>query len=327
MLMLSACSQHSKIKSDLRDYNDRLQSFTNIETAEPSNRLIDLNSPQKHPLKHNIAALSINLREFHAFMECSLNTHIAQRNTALGKVQLPSKRFVYEVNLLKEFDRCIKILKTNKANNADAPQLLQKLTQWQLSKQQQLPMVWSNLITQSSEIYLHLSVAGDFISGKANDNFQTSKQALHYLSETLVRQDLDASELEEHLKELEHSRLLARMWRTQLLIIQQLDVSTPVLSSYLEINQCSTKKQAADIVIMRNIFTLFFVENIQPLASQLNKYHYQLIPILNTLIESPYLPAAFKQYIFEHAVKQHSNYKNSMQKHIQLWQEIFKRCE
>lgn len=321
---VAGCSKHMQIERDLSAYQDRLETFTKIDVD--NSQVIDtsLRMPSKAELDIPIAEISIKLREFYAFNDCHLSTLIAQRNTALGKMQLPSNRFSYEKSLIAEFDECAKLLSINAP---DSQSLLANLQMYKQQKQEQLPFVWSNFITQSSEIYLHLSTAKGFISGLPDDNFQSTKQALRYVISSLKHPNVDSAALEEHLQTLEYTRLLARMWRTQLLLKQFLDKNSLILEQYVIKNTCKTTQQAQDIAIMRNIFTLFFAEKIQALAAELNKYHYQLNPLLTSVVQDTNLPTAFKEYIHQHININHANYAQSMQRHIKLWQQIFAVCE
>ncbi len=326
--LLSGCSFKTTVQDDLQNYEDRLQSFTQINIAQlevdasADNQSIQLFAPEKASMLMPITSIDINLREFYAFKQCSLNTLIAQRNTALGKMHLPSSRLVYETQLLAAFDECISIMRKQ-----DNTELATKLTQWQAQKQAQFPSVWANFITQSNELFLHLTHSGDFISGNADDNFVATKQAFRFLSNIGTKQAIDDSALEQHLQTLEHTRLLAKMWRTQQLLNKRLNEISPILQAYLQLNTCSNATQANDIVIMRNIFTLFFVKQIQPLGGELNKYHYQLQPLLESITSKYALPQAFVDYIDTHLGEQHEQYKTAMQQHITLWQQIFARCE
>lgn len=341
VLLVSACSEHKQIESDLEDYAERLESFTEI-TIDQANIDLALNAPQKKSLEREIEQVSINLREFYAFNSCALNQIVAQRNTALGKMQLPSSRFIYEYRLLDEFARCRSLLEQElqaldesdenarvKINN-----LIGSLDNWQNTKREQFPSVWSNFITQSNEIYLSVSQSQDFIAAAPSDNFQGTRQAWQFLTDSYAtkidtrdeHRQITAAELENHLKELDTSRLLARMWRTQLLIAQSLDSISPLLETYLARNTCESANDEDEIKIMQNIFKIFFADKIQPLAAELNRYHYDLAPLLNKVSDSSNLPNDFSDYVRYHTVSNHEKYSASMRNHIQLWQDIFARC-
>lgn len=338
--VIMGCSKQQQIEKDLLAYQERLSSFTGIEIAHNNKLNIQLNAPLKSSLAQNIEQIYINLRELYALQECTLNQVVAERNTALGKMQLPSNRYSYEIALLDELANCrTQIL--SKENQENASLLINQLENWEEQKKVQLPLAWSNFMTQSDELYLHMSSSPSYISGDEEDNFITSKQAWTSLSmhtdyfletqafESKVKQgNLPIPDnLEQHLQHLEQSRLLARMWKTQLLITNILANTTPLLDEYLNLNTCSNAKQAADITIMRNIFTMFFAEKIQSLAAELNKYHYQLAPLVLPLSEADVLPNAYKDFLKRQLVTNHEMYKTTMKIHIEKWQQVFARCD
>ena len=321
VLLLSGCSDHKKIADDLEAYSQRLQTYTGIALPK-ENFEISLRAPSKSALKQNISEININLRDFYALQDCALHQLVAQRNTALGKMQLPSARYAYESQLVVELKKCSQLL-----NNNDKANLIANLNAWTLEKESQLPISWANLITQSDEVYTHLSANNGFISANANDNYIASKQALVFLLSISTTHPFNLTELEQHLQQLANSPLIARTWRTQLLIAKKLNHISGLLSDYLENNQCKTIQDQQSIEIMQNIFRKFFADNIQALAGELNKYHYQLSPLIEQLSSSPHFNDSFKNYLLLHNTKNYEIYKISMQKHINLWQDIFALCD
>jgi hypothetical protein len=322
LMLLASCSDHKKIANDLSDYNARLQSYTGISIA-PTPNINNLEAPDKQLLKIDIERISINLRELYAFNGCSLNQLVAQRNTALGKMQLPSSRFAYESKLIDELLACQQNLK----DDDEKSELREKLATWTTLKQQQLPLAWANLMTQSSETVMHFSGGSGYISGTSGDNFQATKLALAFLLKSQTRYPIDASALELHLQQLGNAPLLAKQWRTQILLKQELDNISSLLIGYLEKNTCSTIKEEKSIAIMQNIFRIFFAERIQPVAGQLNRYHYQLSPLVKQLAESSQMPQAYSEYLVQHNTINFNAYAEAMQSHIKIWQQIFGRCE
>ena len=321
-LFLGACSKQNQLEKDLEAYADRLESFTGIVVDDVDNRY-SLNLAPKTSLKQDVPDFTINLREFYAFNECSLNQLVAQRNTALGKMQLPSARFAYETQLIAQMRACADFLRSADGKNEE---LVNKLESWTITKQASLPLVWANLITQSNETYGMLSKSSGFIQGNASDDFQGTKQALRYLISSKTEHPVDLSALEGHLQQLDNSNLLSKKWRSQLLVKRQLDAMSALLTQYLQTNTCNTPAQEKDLNIMRNIFTLFFAEKIQPVGGELNRYHYQLSPIIAELLAIHDWPESFSSFVKTHHFVEHEEYKASMQKHIELWQSLFRRC-
>jgi hypothetical protein len=318
---LIGCGEHNKIVDDIEAYSQRLQSYTGIELPPDAGEL-SLRAPSKSEFKQNVVEININLREFYALQDCALNQLVAQRNTALGKMQMPSARYAYESQLILALKQCAQLL-----NRSTDKALISKLRQWTHKKEKQLPISWANLITQSDEVYKHLSTNNGFISATANDNFVASKQALNFLLAARTTHPVDLTELEHHLQQLANSPLVARAWRTQLLITNKLNHISPLLIEYLKNNQCQSLQEKQSIEIMQNIFRKFFAENIQALAGELNKYHYQLSPLIEQLISSSYFNDSFKNYLRQHNSINYELYKQSMQKHITLWQDIFALCD
>lgn len=329
-IALSACSKHHQLESDLASYTQRLEDFTDLQSHSTDFiKPISLAPlPSKSELVYSIAPTNINLREFNAFNACTLNTLIAERNTALGKMQLPSSRFIYENQLLIEFDKCLEFLNNTQADK----ELINKLEELKSIKLAQYSKVWSNFITQSNEITRQICGASDYITASSSDNFFATKQAFTYLAKTYHRNStphisVSSKELERHMQTLEQSRLLGRIFKSQIVITQYLNANSSILEKYLDINKCENVTQENDIAIMRNIFTLFFAQKIQAVAGELNKYMYHLRPIVLSLVEHTNLPPAYSAYLHHNLEVEHSKYKASMQKHISLWQKIFARCD
>ncbi len=320
VLLTSACSDHKQIESDLQNYRERLQSYTGLK-AQNIQVATQLDAPSKTSLKVDVEQIFINLREFYAFDDCFLKQMIAERNTALGKMQLPSSRFIYERELLSEMKSCLGILK-----QTEQYELAEKLQTWMQQKYSQMPDVYSNFVTQSDEIYLHLSASKDFIAGQSSDGFVVSKQAWQAVVRAGREAKTQQQSIEQQLQELESTRLLARMWKTQRLINQHLSALSPLLSEYIVKTDCKTQQMEEKNKIMQNIFRMFFADKIQPLASELNRYHYQLSPILKQLISQHELPNAFEHYIDANITQSFEDYQSSMKTHIGLWQDVFAQC-
>lgn len=325
--LLGACSGHNQIVSDIEAYSDRLQSFTEISLSEPTKSIqsqaAQLAVPKKSELRIDIPQVSINLREFYAFNDCSLNQLVAQRNTTLGKMQLPSSRYAYEMSLISELATCKQNLL---AGGEDNNELVSKLQMWSDTKHQHLPAAYSNLLTQSDEVYAHLFRATDYLSGSGEDNLVSVKQAFMFLLNAKTIAPLDLASLEYHLQQLDMNPLMARKWKTQKYLTEQLDHISILLTEFNENKTCQTSEEEEQIKIMRNIFTKFFAETIQPLASELNKYHYQLSPMLEQIMSSPDIPTLFVDYIAYHEQTSYQSYTKSMRNHISIWQDIFAKC-
>jgi hypothetical protein len=139
-------------------------------------------------------------------------------------------------------------------------------------------------------------------------------------------EEIDSQALENHLHTLAQDAFLAKLWRTQILLTQNLAITTAWLQSLNATAYCQGKTPHKKIEYLSNVFRLYFIEKIQPVATQINYYHYQLSPTLDKFLTRSELSDAFKNYISQQHQIGFSSYQTAIQEHIQFWQELFKSC-
>jgi hypothetical protein len=274
--------------------------------------------PPLRDLKQNIPATSIKLFEFYNLQHCELYSLVAQRNTSLGNLQLPSTRYIYERHLLDALQKCL-------IDTTDS-KLREKLERWQQTKAQQLPMVWADLIQLSSELKQTFSTNVALVEGNEQDGLYQTKEALNYLIQINQKKLVNSAELEQHLQHLMNSPLPATLWLSQLTLAEHLNKSTTWLFKHANDLQCSGSGSKKKMEYLTNVFQRYFIEKIQPIASQMNHYQYQLSPIFEKMLSHPNLSPNFKQYINQSNQQGFKNYQVAMQQHIHFWQDLFKRC-
>lgn len=312
----TACTNQHKLAEDLEEYRSRVASVLDYPLARTV-EVVPLSYPSIRSLKKNIPEISINLRDFYALQGCKIMTQIAQRNTSLGRTQLPSTRYTYEVSLLQGLADC--------AQQIDDEKIKQQLSLWFDAKTENLPLIWADLIQTSEETKLTMSSNDGFILGDQSDNFNQVYQALRYLIDLESNPSSDIHTLEYHLKTLKQNTLLSRIWRSQQLLINQL----PLLSQQIRLNtrefNCLNPKQQTTATYLNNVFTLFFIEKIQPIASALNDYQYKFFPLLERLNNSKVIDQELKKLLSEQK-QQFDQYQNITREHVQIWQKLFKLC-
>ncbi|MGS2721521.1 DUF3080 family protein [Paraglaciecola aestuariivivens] len=314
-ILLFSCDSHLSLQKHLDSYQSRLAKVLDAEAIVVEEPYL-LPYPKLQQLQHQQNQAYIKLFEFYQLKGCELFTLVAERNTALGKVQLPSTRYVYERKLLLAIDDCLA--------QTQATDLKTKLAQWKTHKQNMLPYVWADLIQLSNESKHHLQGFSGYIDGQS-DGLVATTQAWQYLLK-LAQQPIDISELEAQLKQLQQAPLTRRVWFSQLLISQNLQALTPWLITHTQNLSCAKPNDKTQIEYLTNVFKLFFIEKIQPLASILNHYHYQIDPLFTALIEAPYLSQAFKQRLQLYHLDGFEQYQQAMTEHIKFWQGLFKDC-
>ncbi|VEL96538.1 DUF3080 family protein [Alteromonas sp. 76-1] len=289
--------------------------------------------PTLAELGNNVNPLNINIREFYAIQDCELGRIVAERNTALGKTQLPSQRLQYEHRLLNVLANCEARLQA-----ADNP-IASTVAEWRKQKQAQYQSVWANVVQTSTEMKLGLSMAGAPLQASENKDAKATVNALNFingLAETFKQKNavdayVEAStnnngELEQQLQIIASSRLPAKLWQTQTVLNNRLALLNQVLAPALNNVKCENGIDSDKATILRNVFYLYFIEEIQPVASTLNSYHYQLQPLWEQWAGNTALSAPFKAHIRTHAVDNFTQYSATMKAHVTLWQNFLGRC-
>jgi hypothetical protein len=183
------------------------------------------------------------------------------------------------------------------------------------------------MLTQSDEFYLSLSASTGFIEGNKEDNFTQGLYDLKNLIGIKREPESQLATMESSLQSVKRHRIFARQWRSQILLRDYLTRMTDDISHWAKSFNCDTRKNKEKLTIIRNVFTLFFIQEIQPIASQINNYHYLLKPEFFKLSQDPDLPQIFKTSIDNYNGNVFEAYQKSMLRHVKMWQEIFKKCD
>ncbi|WP_299083091.1 DUF3080 domain-containing protein [uncultured Paraglaciecola sp.] len=317
LLGVVACEGKQTLPKQLQQYQARMARVLDVE-SQPNLTISLPPYPPEKVLRQPIPETKIKLFDFYNLKGCQLYSLIAQRNTSLGKLQLPSTRYIYERQLLLAIEGCI--------SRTQEPKLREKLRKWQQTKAQQLPMVWADLIQLSDETKQAFSANFASINTGTQSGLSQTKEALSYLININQNTRPNSGELERHLQNLMKHPLPAKLWLSQLTLTRYLSYITPWLIKNTENIDCKPHKITKKAKYLTNVFQLFFIDNIQPIASQINHYQYQLSPMLNKLQNHPRLSSDLKQYIRSLNQQGFDNYQHAMQQHIQFWQAFFKRC-
>ena len=357
MFALLGCFGGSTVKQSIDDYAARLSRVLDTPLPDSFNDKITTPLPKladSATLKHAIEGVNINLREFYALQDCELGTVVAERNTSLGKSQLPSQRLVYESKLLNVLKSCEAALtKENESNQRNAA-LAATIASWREQKIQDYSKTWANLVQGSQELRLALNTPERLFSVENNKDALSSVNALYYINSLsnkgLLLSDMyssntassdteteatnennsesiiESSELEQQLKIIRSARLPATLWHTQQTLTQNLSLLTNMLETELDAVSCPEGRASDKAKILRNVFYLFFIEEIQPVGSLVNQYHYKLAPLWEDWLAQPSLHEEFKRYIRQQSQDGFNQYSSAMKAHVNLWQGFLGRC-
>jgi hypothetical protein len=178
----------------------------------------------------------------------------------------------------------------------------------------------------SQELKQGLSANFALVQGNEHDGLVQTKDTLNFLLYINQNKQVNSTELEQHLKKLNNNPLPAKLWLSQLTLTEYLKQTTLWLMTHTDEMSCTRTKSKQKVDYLTNVFNQFFIKQIQPIASQMNHYQYQLGPTLEKMSVHPNLSPSFKEYIQQLNQQGFENYQAAMQQHIQFWQNLFKRC-
>lgn len=317
-LLLAGCTEQTELVQDLHDYQQRLANL--LKSPAPSSITItSLSYPELRELQTALTSTHIKLFELYALSNCAVAVKIAERNTPLGRTQYPSRRYIYEVELIESMQSCL-------ASEQD-PLNQQNLENWLRIKTQNLPLVWAGLMQSSEEMRRAFASNQGFIQGNEQDGLRETQAALQYLLELYEHPLAQSHVLEEHLKLLSRYQLPARLWRSELLITAEIAQTTQWLKQQEVLTLCPHGKASQQVEYLNNVFKLFFIEKIQVLSSRIDQYHYQLSPLLERFINKSALNSQFRALISHHQTDTYQQYRLALQEHITLWQALYRNCK
>ncbi|MFQ3192682.1 MAG: hypothetical protein ACI936_003834, partial [Paraglaciecola sp.] len=106
MIFSMGCDNSHKLQKHLQEYQQRMASVLNLENQDRLTISLAPYPPFRE-LKQDIPATTIKLFEFYKLQHCELYSLVAERNSSLGNLQLPSIRYMYERQLLDAFQQCL----------------------------------------------------------------------------------------------------------------------------------------------------------------------------------------------------------------------------
>ncbi|MCY7296370.1 DUF3080 family protein [Alteromonas sp. a30] len=363
LLLLASCTPKPEVIDTFETYTQRLANI--LETAPPELYEVTEIS-ESHPLTHakihqlpNISALplaseqsKLTLKDFYALPNCgTLKSIIAEHNTSLGRVQDQALQFLYHDKLLNALNACVlaytseksKILsKSETRENKETQGLIETLTNLKIEDKR---ISWRNLLytdkslraalyspailmpddTQAYSLslsefnYLQHVSQSEFFESKTDA--KSEAKAPTQLERTITQSDLLNA-----LKHIAQQKLPARLWNSFSYYRANFQRLNAFLNSELRNLDCTTPKGKKQTEYLSNVMRLFFIEKIQPLASALNKQHYQLSPMLSSIYTMPNANPEFDAFLQTQTKMLFEQYQQALLDHVKIWQEVFKQC-
>ncbi|GAB2785032.1 hypothetical protein GCM10027040_08950 [Halomonas shantousis] len=318
----------------LVDYQHRLANTLGVSAPTPHLPRNLAAFPSRDARLFDIPEMRQGMLDVYALRECGIVSLVAERNSQLGRMALPSRRWVYEQALWRKLRACW-ANGTAKQFEQDTRQRLLALLS---TKTQQLPRLSWNVLFDSEEWVQNFSRASRPLSPGEPVPFTQALLAIDYLRHATRHQfdpywELDPQELESHLYVLQSEPWSARLLRSLLLATQRLDEASNSLESRLaERPVCYLGHSNPAAERLYNVFMLYFIGRVQPYLADLQRLSRLWLTGVDTLLDA-YLVSRPAVDRYRHAWLSQDNpaapmprFQNAIKRHVTLWQDIWRSC-
>jgi len=293
ILLLSACNKDGISVSN--DYLNRLQSVLEIE-LELNKPNTTLRFPQRRQLKSDNSNSVLSIREFLSLRQCKLHTVIAQRNSLMGKVALPSQLLFNDLQILQHAPACIEKLNASNQSN-----LAEKLVDYQQQKIQHLDhSLWQAILgeQENMQFWRVREQPANYPQSFNNDATKNIKHLLQFVQQVQHGvYDLNAQQadqIEQHLQQLslaDAGTLFQRLIQIKI----DLEIANKVIVKRMKKPLCLTGQPTQKSRYFKNVVNQFFISKVQVEAVHLTQRYQQLMSDY-LLLEKRLWQAAPKAY-------------------------------
>ena len=327
LFVLSACT---KSDNKAEDYQQRVQTILETEFELPQQKA--LNFPRTRDINKEFEKLNkkhtISVREFLSLRECKLHIVLAQRNSLMGKVSVPSQILFNDLEILTYTPRCIEYLK--QSNNLT---MKNKLEVYLAEKQKEITVsLWRAILGSNENAqFWHPNDQPENYPQSLNQESVANIKALTKIVGKIKSGEYSLSkqqqiEIEQNLKGLQNgdAGFLFHQLQEQ---ADALQVANKSIEARIKKPLCFTDNSTEKARYFRNVVNKFFIEQVQVYAVSLNQRYTQLMDVYLEL-ESKLETGSSKQYDKWKVQrdKRFTEYLNSTKEHVQYVKKLYKQC-
>ena len=334
LLLLGCENQHPE--QMLETYSKRLSNSLDIDIK------LDLSFPLQLPAYPRrreriipVTDLRQGLVEVLNLRHCRLLNLIAERNSSLGKVMLPSKKMVYEIKLYAGLRDCLQKLNSTDTDTEIVPQIQDIFS---VKEEEFEAALWNGIFT-SEAIERNFSLSEPALPLKDEGGFSQSRRALEALSQLAKlninrdqQPDLSSIEkLETHYQSLYNSRYGSRWLRSVTLLSRTLDHTAMIIEQRLEKRPLCFKQQPTPQArIVKNVFNKYYAGQLQPYMGRIDRQGKQWLELNRNLLQSfTNIPKAMQEYrklVLATDAPHWLNYIQARDRHTLAWQTLLQQC-
>ena len=294
-------------------FDDYQTKIANVQDADEIQEDWELESlPRKRELFIEVPSLSIGLIDSYQLRQCGLFNLIAERNSVLGKVADEFRNYDYQVALLEGVGHCL-------SNNELEPEIVELLREIEQQKLAQFPLHQWNLIYASEAMQSQMR-GSQWLRADIGDQVRQTSDALEHINQAL-NTPLVSGKTTEVQEGLEKSSTLGDLYYSLSRASAELDTITQQLTTFDANIICGKQRDTTKFRYLNNVFEQQYIDKVQPYMAQLDGYYQQLAPQLAMFDAQPELHS----YYFP--IKDaHQAFRSSTRRHVDYWQQLFKRC-
>ncbi|TVP59323.1 MAG: DUF3080 domain-containing protein [Halomonadaceae bacterium] len=329
-LLLAACNPFNQPASMMDEYSERLERVLDEPMVQSPVPTVEA-MPRRRERVLEIPELDMGLVDFLSLYGCELQVVVGERSSSLGRVMHPGTRLEYEVRFISAAERCLPDI-----DNERRAEMVQEAAD---AKVEHLPIAIWNATWGSDEL------AKLFSRSQGALPRDMPYQSLSEASRSVVTMVniLEGLHNGTHPRELEPLHGIYQRWqsdatagkllRSAELMAIRLDDAARLIENRLEREPvCRNGEISRTGEIADGLFNAVYLEEVQPYMADLQRARFELLPPLQTLLETqqeqmPDHMAAFaRRNLTEAEGSVWLALDRATQRHSQAWQELLQQC-
>ena len=268
---------------------------------------------------------------------CNLLPLIAERNSSLGKVMLPSKQLAYELQFFTLIRHCRDRIEDDQYSPIE-PELTDRIREiYQVKRRNLHNTVWNGIYT-AREVELQFTSTAEALPLSGDTGYKAVDRSLQHLiqlSQVIKRPEqwqppafLD--QLESDYGTLNSNPFGGQALRSLQLLTVTMERTSISISRRLDDNPlCFQGHQTEKARILGNVFRKFYANRFQPYLSRVDRDSKAWLRNQQELFSQFTPPSAMQDYmerIYNNPNSLWERYNKARKQHTQAWQALLRQC-
>lgn len=320
-LLLHACSEVPAALEPLQDYQTRVAN-TLDRTPIAYQPVPTPTLPTPRELQQDIDRISLSLLDAWRIEQCPLGQLVAERNSALGRLQSGLTRYQHDRALTHALAACQQTVA------AQDPALAARLGEAYQAKRATLTKQRQQALGEDPALRHSLHISDRSLSAIDEGRFASSLTALetvvYVVEQAPETAPLANAELESALETLHQNTYLPELWRSLWELKQYLQQLEPLVVELAQASGCSSKGRPARAEILHTVFLKYFIQRVQPHLAEIVSQGQQAatqVARLRQIVSTP----SYQTYLVE-LESLATDVTQLSRAHVAPWQEFFTDC-